>query len=116
MITFIAHLRVSPENSSAFEAMMSHVVAMTHEHEPGVVYYEFAKSVDDPDTYVVIEVYKNVEVHAAHMAAAWVRESLPVSARLIQGKPHIRQYVSAGSEPVHRRMFPDVRTERNGAT
>jgi quinol monooxygenase YgiN len=116
MITFIAHLRVSPENAPAFEALMSHVAAMTHKHEPGVVYYEFAKSVDDPDTYVVIEVYKNVEVQAAHMAAAWVRESLPVSARLIQGKPHIRQYVSAGSEPVRRRMFPNVRTESDDAT
>ena len=116
MITFIAHLRVIPENAPAFEAMMSHVATMTHEHESGVVYYEFAKSVDDPDTYVVIEVYKNVEVQAAHMAAAWVRESLPVSARLIQGEPHIRQYVSAGSEPVRRRMFPNVRTESDDAT
>ena len=106
MITFIAHLRVSPENASAFEAMMSHVAAMTHQHEPGVVYYQFAKSVDEPDTYVVIEVYRNIEVQAAHMAAAWVTESLPVSARLIQGKPHIRQYVSPGSDPVLRRMFP----------
>jgi hypothetical protein len=39
MITFIAHLRVSPENATAFEAMMRHVGAMTREHEPGVVYY-----------------------------------------------------------------------------
>jgi quinol monooxygenase YgiN len=116
MITFIAHLRVSLENASAFEAMLSRVAAMTHEHEPGVVYYEFAKSVDDPDTYVVIEVYKNAQVHAAHMASAWVRELLPVSARLIQGKPHIRQYVSADSEPVRQRLFPDIRTERDDAT
>lgn len=106
MITFIAHLQVNSENAAAFEALMNHVVAMTHEHESGVAYYEFAKSIDDPDTYVVIEVYKNVEVHAAHMARVWVRESLPVSARLIQGKPHIRQYVSPGSEPVRHRMFP----------
>jgi quinol monooxygenase YgiN len=115
MITFIAHLQVRPENASAFEAMMRHVGAMTHEHEPGVVYYEFAKSVDDPDTYVVIEVYKNVEVHAAHMASAWVKDSLPVSAGLIEGKPHIRQYLSAGSEPVRRRMFPNVSTESDDA-
>ena len=33
--------------------------AMTHEHEPGVVYYGFAKSVDEPDTYVVVEVYRD---------------------------------------------------------
>ena len=105
MVTFIAHVRVLPENAAAFEALMSHVAAMTHAHEPGVAYYEFAKSVDEPDTYVVVEVYQDVAVHAAHMASAWVRESLPVSARLTEGKPHIRQYVSGGSAPVRHRLF-----------
>ena len=107
MITFIVHLRVRPENASEFEALMTDVATMTHEHEPGVVYYEFAKSVDEADTYVVIEVYRDVEVHAAHMASNWVRQSLPLTARLIDGKPRINQYVSRGSEPVRHRMFPE---------
>jgi quinol monooxygenase YgiN len=106
VITFIAHLRVNPENAAAFEELMTDVVAMTHKHEPGVVYYEFAKSVDEANTYVVIEVYKDLESQAAHMASTWVRSSLPVSARLIEGRPHISQYVSNGSEPVLQRMFP----------
>ena len=107
MITFIVHLRVRPENAAEFEKLMSHVAAMTHEHEPGVVYYEFAKSVDEADTYVVIEVYRDLEVHAAHMASPWVKQSLPLNARLIDGKPRISQYVSPGSEPVRHRMFPE---------
>lgn len=100
MITFIAHLRVPPENAAAFEELLAHVRKMTHEHEPGVAYYEFARSVDEPDTYVVVEVYRDAEVQAAHMATAWVTESLPRSMQLIEGKPHIRQYVSEGSAPV----------------
>jgi quinol monooxygenase YgiN len=111
MIIFIATVRVKPENALAYEQLMNHVVAMTHEHEPGVAYYEFAKSVDDPDTYVVVEVYADVEAHKAHMASPWVRESLPVSARLIEGKPHTRQYVGRGSEPVRHRMFPQDKAE-----
>ncbi len=103
MITFIAHLRVKPENAAAFEALMTHVAAMTHEHEPGVLYYEFARSVDEPDTYVVVEVYQDVQVHAAHMESEWVREGLPRSAQLIEGEPDIKQYVSPGAEPVRRR-------------
>jgi quinol monooxygenase YgiN len=103
MITFIAHLRVRPENAPAFEALMTYVAAMTHEHEPGVSYYEFAKSVEEPSTYVVIEAYRDPQVHAAHMASAWVQESLPKSARLIEGKPDIKQYVTPGSEPIVRR-------------
>jgi quinol monooxygenase YgiN len=103
MITFIVHIRVKPENAPAFEALMAYVVGMTHEHEPGVRYYEFAKSVDEPDTYVVVEVYQDRQVHAAHMASAWVTESLPKSALLIEGKPDIKQYISPGSELVLRR-------------
>ena len=107
MITFIAHLRVRPENATAFEALMSHVARMTHEHEPGVIYYEFAKSADELDTYVVVEVYRDAQVHAAHMASAWVIESLPKSAALIEGRPHIRQYVSGDSQPVRRIVASD---------
>ncbi len=107
MITFIAHLRVKPENAAAFEALMTHVVAMTHEHEPGVVHYDYARSADEPDTFVVIEVYRDAPVHAAHMASAWVIESLPKSAALIEGRPHIRQYVSGDSQPVRRTVASD---------
>jgi quinol monooxygenase YgiN len=115
MITFIAHLRVSPKNAPAFEELMTHVVAMTHRHEPGVTYYEFAKSVNDPETYVVIEVYRDVAAQSAHMKTAWVEESLPVSSRLIEGKPQIRQYVSPGSEPVRHLMFPEGGAESTEA-
>jgi quinol monooxygenase YgiN len=102
MITFIAHVRVKPENAAAFEELMTHVAAMTHKHEPGVAYYEFSKSVTDPNLYLVVEVYADVPTHEAHMASAWVRESLPISSRLMDGKPDIKQYVSHGSEPVRK--------------
>jgi quinol monooxygenase YgiN len=100
MITFIAHVRVSSENAAAFEALMTDVCAKVHAHEPGVPYYAFAKSVPDPNTYVVIEVYQDLAAHAAHMAADWVKESLPEASRLMEGRPDIKQYVSSGSEPV----------------
>lgn len=107
MITFIAHLRVRPENTEAYAALMDYVARETHTHEPGVVYYEWARSVDEADTFVVVEVYRDREAHAAHMASAWVRESLPKSAALIDGRPHIRQYVSGDSQPVQRTVASD---------
>ena len=104
MITFIAHLKVKPENGPAFEALMAHVRNMTRQHEPGVAYYDFAKSVDESDTYVVIEVYRDAGAHAAHMETHWVTESIPQSRRLVEGKFNIKQYVSPGVEPAVRRM------------
>lgn len=104
MITFIAHLKVRPENAPSFEALMAHVRGMTRQHEPGVAYYDFARSADEPETYVVIEVYRDAAAHAAHMETEWVRESIPQSRRLVEGKFNIKQYVSAGVEPAVRRM------------
>lgn len=100
MITFIAHVRVKPENAAAYERVMAYVTGQAREHEPGVVYYDWAKSVADPELYVVVEVYRDVAAHEAHMARPWVTEMLPVAAPLMAGKPEIQQYVSEGSSPV----------------
>lgn len=100
MITFVVHLQVKPENATAFEKLMTHVAAMSLEHEPGVMYYAFAKSVDEADTYVAIEVYQDQAAVAAHGEAEWVRNSVPESLRLIDGMPRIAQYVSPGTAPV----------------
>jgi quinol monooxygenase YgiN len=93
-------MRGKPENAAAYEKLMSYVAEMTLRNEPGVPYYAFSKSVSEPDTYVVIEVYQDAQVHAAHMASAWVRNSIPVTRALIEGKFDIRQYVTPGQEPV----------------
>jgi quinol monooxygenase YgiN len=104
MITFIAHLRVSSKNAAAFEALIALVRDKVRENEPDVLYYNFAKSVKDPDTYVVIEVYRDEAAHAAHMETEWVKSSIPKSALLIEpGGYDIKQYVSPGTEPVRRR-------------
>jgi quinol monooxygenase YgiN len=103
MITFIARLRVKPENASAFETLISHVTEMTRMHEPGVAYYAWSKGVDEPDTYLVVEVYGDPAAQAAHMETDWVKQSLAKSATLIEGRPDIKQYATPGSEPVTRR-------------
>ena len=100
MITFIVHLQVPPHNAEAFEELMTHVAAMSNEHEPGVMYYAFAKSVDDADTYVAVEVYRDQAAVVAHGETEWVRGSVPDSLGLIEGMPRIAQYVSPGTDPV----------------
>ncbi|MGO9930029.1 MAG: putative quinol monooxygenase [Mycobacterium sp.] len=108
MITFIAHLQVRPENAQAFEELMTHVTTMTLENEPGVAYYGFAKSVEEPDTYVVVEVYRDQAACTAHGDTLWVRESVPKSLLLTEGLPRLDQYVSPGAEPVVSR-FEDMK-------
>lgn len=104
MITFITHLKLSPANAPAFETLMTKVRDITREREPGVAYYDFGKSADEANTYVVVEVYRDASAHAAHMKTAWVIESIPESRRLVEGKFDIKQYVSPGAEPAVRQM------------
>jgi quinol monooxygenase YgiN len=104
MITFITHLRVKSANAAAFQALMTDMCMMVRKHEPDILYYEFALSAEDPEIFVVVEVYRDVKAHTAHMESEWVQSSLPKSARLIEGgKYDIKQYVSPGTEPVRRR-------------
>jgi len=96
----IARMAVLPKNAAAYEELLTHVAEMTLKHEPGVAYYAWAKSVEEPHVYVVVEVYRDAQAHAAHMASEWVRQSIPVSRSLVEGKFDIRQYVTPGQEPV----------------
>jgi quinol monooxygenase YgiN len=104
VITFIARMTVRPENAAAYEALMTRVRDLTRANEPGVAYYDFGKSADEPDVYVVVEVYRDAAAHAAHMEAPWVTESIPQSRALVEGRFDIRQYVSPGTAPAVRRM------------
>ena len=100
MITMIARMRVSQENAAAYEELLDNVTDMTRRHEPGVLYYGWARSADEPGIYVVVEVYEDEKAQAAHMATDWVRNSLPVSQGLVEGDFEISQYVSPGQAPV----------------
>jgi quinol monooxygenase YgiN len=104
MITFIARMSVRPENAEAYEALLTEVRDLTRANEPGVAFYDFGRSADEPDSYVVVEVYRDAAAHAAHMETPWVVNSLPKSRALVEGKFDIRQYVSPGTEPAVRRM------------
>ncbi len=98
MITFVVHLDVPAENAAAFEELMTYVTTMSLEREPGVLHYAFAKSVDDAQTYVVVEVYRDQAACDAHRDADWVRESAPESLNLITGMPRIQRYVNPGAK------------------
>jgi quinol monooxygenase YgiN len=107
MIAFIAHLNVPAQNAAAFEELMQYVSQTSLDNEPGVDYYGFAKSVEKPDTYVVIEIYRDQDACVSHGDTAWVRESLPKALQLTDGMPQLAQYVSPGAESVVSR-FEDL--------
>lgn len=66
MITYIAHMRVLPENAAAFEAAMAEMADNVLRYEPGVVHYHTSKSCNDPDLYLVVEIYRDEAAFKAH--------------------------------------------------
>jgi quinol monooxygenase YgiN len=101
VITIVVRMQVLPDNQAAYESLMDSVAEKVRTHEAdGVPYYAWAKSADVPDTYVVIEAYRDLAAHKAHMASAWVQESIPISRSLVEGKFDIQQYVTPGAEAV----------------
>jgi quinol monooxygenase YgiN len=100
MITVVNHVHVLPENAAEFEELMTYVASMSNEHEPGVLYYAFARSTDEADTYVVVEGFRDQAACTAHGNSDWVQQSAPKSAQLIASVPRIAQYASPGTEPV----------------
>ena len=97
---------------------MTHVTAMTISNEPGVMYYAFAKGVEDPDSYVVVEVYRDQAACAAHGETAWVQESIPKYLGLIEGMPsscntsaRVKLPWRRGSRSSHDRVVPGDRAE-----
>lgn len=99
MITFVAHVPVKPGSEEAFEAAMAEMAANVRVHEPGALFYEFSRSVEDPATYLVIEVYADEEAFKAHWRTDYIRPSVAKTRGLMAGPPQVKQYVSPGVRP-----------------
>lgn len=99
MITFVAHCPVKPECAEAFEAAMTEMAENVRQHEPGAVYYEFSRSVDEPNVFLVIEVYADEAAFKAHWKTDFIRPSIAKTQPLMDGPPRIKQYVSGGTAP-----------------
>ena len=95
MITYIAHMRIPPENAVAYEAALADMARKVTAHEPGVIHYALSKSVDDPDLYMVIEVYRDEAAFQAHWGSDYIRPSVALTKPLIEeGSLKISRYES----------------------
>ena len=101
MITLVAHARLRPENIGPYLAVLAEMTAKVRQNEPGAVHYGFARSVDDPNTVLVIEVYADHAAFEAHWKTDYIWPSIDKTKPLMEGGSlDIKQYVSPGTEPV----------------
>ncbi|CAL9662588.1 putative quinol monooxygenase [Streptomyces sp. NPDC090994] len=79
MIFITAKFRVRPEYADAWPEITREFTEATR-GEPGCLWFDWSRSVDDPTEYVLVEAFRDDEAGAAHVGSdhfAQARETLP---------------------------------------
>ena len=89
MIGIVATLKIQDGKNAEFEAAFKEAMAAVRANEPGNFFYELVKSRTDPNTYKVLEFYKDEAAVHAHRDAAHQREFGGKVGPLMGGRPEI---------------------------
>tara|TARA_B100001027_G_C16262881_1_gene330387 strand:+ start:210 stop:500 length:291 start_codon:yes stop_codon:yes gene_type:complete len=88
MIGVLVKLNIKEGSEKDFEENMLKLVEATNANEPGVFYYGLLKT-DDPQTYQMIEIYKDAESHANHSQTEHFKTLGGALAPFLAGAPEI---------------------------
>ena len=82
-IGLIVRLKTNPGKGPEFEAAFARQAAGVRANEPGNKLYQLVRSREDPDAYVVMELYDDEAALAAHRNAPHMVENRPNMAGLV---------------------------------
>ncbi|HWA62014.1 MAG TPA: putative quinol monooxygenase [Caulobacteraceae bacterium] len=88
-IGIVATLKVKDGEGAGLEAVFRELAAKVRANEPGNICYQLTKSRTDPNTYKVLELYKDQDAVAAHGQSAHFREMSPKMGPFLAGRPEI---------------------------
>jgi quinol monooxygenase YgiN len=71
---YFIKFKVKPGKNAAFEKAISGILAGVREKEPGNVYCDLLHLPQDPQTYVIMERYKDVEASRAHAESEYMKK------------------------------------------
>ncbi len=72
MIFIAAKFRVLPEHADRFPEIAADFTRATRE-EPGCLWFEWSRSLEDPTEYVLVEAFRDGDAGAAHVRSAHFR-------------------------------------------
>jgi quinol monooxygenase YgiN len=96
MIGVIATLRIQEGKASEFEAFFSELQSQVRANEPGNVAYQLTKSRTEPNTYKVLELYKDQDALTHHGSADHFKAAGPKFAGVLGGRPDIEYLDGVG--------------------
>lgn len=90
MIALVATLKIQDGKNAEFEAVFRELSQQVRANEPGNVLYQLTRT-SDPNTYKVLEIYKDEAATAAHRDAEHFKAAGPKLGAVLAGRPEIER-------------------------
>ncbi|MET9019056.1 putative quinol monooxygenase [Actinopolymorpha sp. NPDC004070] len=74
MIFITARFRVRPEDADRWPAIVADFTQATRS-EPGCLWFDWSRSLDDPTEYVLVEAFRDDDAGAAHVQSEHFQEA-----------------------------------------
>jgi quinol monooxygenase YgiN len=94
MIGIVATLKVQDGKGADFEAVFADLSKQVRANEQGCLLYQLTKSRSDPNTYKVLELYKDQDSLTHHGQTEYYRAAGPKMGPCLAGRPEI-EYLDA---------------------
>jgi quinol monooxygenase YgiN len=88
VIFIVVRFPVRPELSDQWLSIVDDFTTSTRA-EPGNVFFDWSRSVDDPNEYVLVEGFRDQAAGAAHVSTAHFKKAMAAMPDAIAGPPRI---------------------------
>lgn len=88
MIFIAVKFSVRPEVADEWMSRVASFTAATRE-EPGNIFFEWSKSVDTPNQFVLLEAFRDSEAGGAHVNSDHFKAAMALMPDLISARPEI---------------------------
>jgi quinol monooxygenase YgiN len=91
---YFIKFKVKPGKNADFEKAIGEILVGVREKEPGNVYCDLLHITQDPQTYVIMERYKDVEASKAHIENDYMKKARAALGNgLLDGAPEVQDLV-----------------------
>ena len=97
MIFIVVKFQVLDSHRDQWPSLTKAFTAATRA-EPGNLWFDWSRSLDDPNEYVLVEAFRDTEAGAAHVGSDHFRDGLTVMRPALRDTPRIIHTEMAGED------------------
>ncbi len=88
MIFIVVKFRIRPDRSDTWLALVEDFTTATRS-EPGNIFFDWSRSVDNPDEFVLVEAFRDGDAGAAHVSSDHFKKAMATMPDAIAATPRI---------------------------